>query len=172
VSIGGIKLAQIARDALLQLSAPPLHFRPCEVLVPVVHGLELAAIDGDARRCEKATPSESRHRKMSPKSNAPASGGSRGHRGGWRNAYRCGWQCIAGAPGARPIEDRTNALGKCIRDRFPPTLHYARYDRALIEKSCSAGGMMAAAFFEINLRPKPAGTRAPLPAEIAAQVKR
>jgi hypothetical protein len=32
--------------------------------------------------------------------------------------------------------------------------------------------MMAAAFFEINLRPKPAGTRAPLPAEIAAQVKR
>jgi bifunctional non-homologous end joining protein LigD len=41
-------------DCLLQLGAPPLHFRPCEVLVPVVHGLELTAIDGDARRREKA----------------------------------------------------------------------------------------------------------------------
>jgi hypothetical protein len=35
------------------LSAPPFHLRSREVLVPVVHGLELAAINGDARRCEK-----------------------------------------------------------------------------------------------------------------------
>ena len=52
--VGRIKLAQIARDTLLQLGTPPLHLRPCEVPVPVVHGLELAAIDGDARRREKA----------------------------------------------------------------------------------------------------------------------
>ena len=52
--VGRVKLAQIARDALLQLGTPPFHLRPCEVLVPVVHGLELAAIDGNARRREKA----------------------------------------------------------------------------------------------------------------------
>ena len=45
---------KIARDALLELSAPPLHLRLREVPVPVVHGLELAAIDGDARRREQA----------------------------------------------------------------------------------------------------------------------
>ena len=53
LSVGCVKLARIARDTLLQLRTPPLHFRPCEVLVPVVHGLELAAIDGDARLREK-----------------------------------------------------------------------------------------------------------------------
>ncbi len=53
LSVGRVKLAQIARDALLQLSTPPLHLRPREVLVPVVHGFELAAIDGDARCHEK-----------------------------------------------------------------------------------------------------------------------
>src|SRR3954469_24132408 len=53
-AVSGVELAQITRDALLQLSAPPLHLRPCEVLVPVVHGFELAAIDGDARSREKA----------------------------------------------------------------------------------------------------------------------
>ena len=31
-------------------AAAPFHLRPCEVLVSVVHGLELAAIDGNARR--------------------------------------------------------------------------------------------------------------------------
>src|SRR3974377_1777774 len=51
--VGRVKLAQIACDALLQLGTPPFHLRPCEVLVPVVHGFELAAIDGDARRREK-----------------------------------------------------------------------------------------------------------------------
>jgi hypothetical protein len=52
--VGRIELAQIARRALLQLGPPPLHLCPGEVLVPVVHGFELAAIDGDARRREKA----------------------------------------------------------------------------------------------------------------------
>ena len=46
-------MAQITRDAFLKLSTSPLHLRPREVLVPVVHGLELAAIDGDARHHEK-----------------------------------------------------------------------------------------------------------------------
>jgi hypothetical protein len=40
-------LAQIARDALLELSTPPFRLRPCEVLIQVVHCLELAAIDGN-----------------------------------------------------------------------------------------------------------------------------
>jgi hypothetical protein len=48
--VGRVKLAKIARDTLLQLSTPPFHLRPCEILVPVVHGLELAAIDGSTRR--------------------------------------------------------------------------------------------------------------------------
>src|SRR5262249_13886220 len=51
--VGRVKLAQVARDALLQLRTPPLHLRLCEVLVPIVHDFELAAIDGYARRREK-----------------------------------------------------------------------------------------------------------------------
>jgi hypothetical protein len=47
-----VKLAQIAGDALVQLSTPPLHLRLCEVPVPIVHGF--ASIDGNARRREKA----------------------------------------------------------------------------------------------------------------------
>ena len=47
--VGGIELAQIARDALLELCPAPLHLRAREVLVPVVHRLELAAVDGNAR---------------------------------------------------------------------------------------------------------------------------
>ena len=54
--IGRVKLAHIPRYALLQLSATPLHLRPCEVSVPVVHGLELAAIDGNARRRQETHP--------------------------------------------------------------------------------------------------------------------
>ncbi|KRQ17698.1 hypothetical protein AOQ71_00055 [Bradyrhizobium manausense] len=56
LSVGRVKLAQIAGDALLQLSAPPFHLRAREVPVPVVHGLELAPIDGDAGRREKTHP--------------------------------------------------------------------------------------------------------------------
>jgi hypothetical protein len=52
--VSRVKLAQIARDAFLQLGTSPLHLRSCEVLVPVVHGFELAAINGNARRYEKA----------------------------------------------------------------------------------------------------------------------
>ena len=52
--VGRVKLAQIARDALLQLSTPTFHLRPREVLVPVVHGFELAAINRNARRRQEA----------------------------------------------------------------------------------------------------------------------
>src|ERR1700682_2617541 len=54
LSVGRVKLAQIARDALLQLGTPPFHLRPREVRIPVVHGLELAAVDGNTRRHEEA----------------------------------------------------------------------------------------------------------------------
>src|SRR4051812_19073920 len=39
--VGGVKLAQVAGDALLQLGTPPLHLCPRQVPVPVVHGLNL-----------------------------------------------------------------------------------------------------------------------------------
>jgi len=47
-------LAQIARNALLELCPAPLYLRAREVPVAVVHRLELAAIDGNAR-CRKQT---------------------------------------------------------------------------------------------------------------------
>src|SRR6266700_7760691 len=47
--VGGIELAQIARDAFLKLCSATFYLRAREVLVPVVHRLELAAIDGNAR---------------------------------------------------------------------------------------------------------------------------
>jgi hypothetical protein len=42
-------LAQIARDALLELRSAPLNLRAPEVPIAVAHRLELAAIDGNAR---------------------------------------------------------------------------------------------------------------------------
>ena len=41
-------------EQMLVLSTPPLHLRLCEVLVSIVHGFELAAVDGNARGREKA----------------------------------------------------------------------------------------------------------------------
>src|SRR5258705_6723920 len=52
--VGGVELAQITRDALLELCPAPLYLRAREVLIPVVHRLELAAVDGNAR-CRKQT---------------------------------------------------------------------------------------------------------------------
>ena len=46
--IDGVKLAQIARDTFFELRPPPFHFAGREVLVAIVYGLELAAVDGDA----------------------------------------------------------------------------------------------------------------------------
>ena len=46
--VGSVELLQIARHALLDLRHPPLHLRPREVPVAVVHRLELAAVDRHA----------------------------------------------------------------------------------------------------------------------------
>ena len=52
--IGGVELLQIARDALLDLRHAPLHLGAREVLVAVVHRLELAAVDRHAGLREQA----------------------------------------------------------------------------------------------------------------------
>src|SRR6516162_354350 len=45
ITVGAIELGEVASNALLQLLLSGLEFMRCEVLVPVVHRLELAAID-------------------------------------------------------------------------------------------------------------------------------
>src|SRR5271155_3227720 len=52
--VGTVELVQIAGDALLNLRHPPLHLRPGEVLVSVVHRLELAAVNRNAGFREQA----------------------------------------------------------------------------------------------------------------------
>src|SRR5262249_27951663 len=56
LSMGGAQLAQIPRYALFQLLAPPLDLCAGEVLVAVVHGLELAAINRNACLRQQAHP--------------------------------------------------------------------------------------------------------------------
>ena len=53
LQIGGVELAQIPRHALLDLSKAALHLRAREVLVAVVHRLELTAVNRNARRRQK-----------------------------------------------------------------------------------------------------------------------
>ena len=52
--VGGVELLQIARDALLDLRHAPLHLGAREVLVAIVHRLELAAVDRHAGLREQA----------------------------------------------------------------------------------------------------------------------
>jgi hypothetical protein len=52
--IGRVELRKIARYALLQLGAAPLHLPTGEVLVASVDGLEFAPIDRNARGCKQA----------------------------------------------------------------------------------------------------------------------
>ena len=47
--VGRVHRRQVTRDALFDLRHPPLHLGRGEVLVAVVHRLELAAVDGDDR---------------------------------------------------------------------------------------------------------------------------
>src|SRR3977135_4543476 len=49
LAVSRIELRQIAGDALIDLFQAPLHLGLGEVLVTVVHRLELAAVDGQAR---------------------------------------------------------------------------------------------------------------------------
>ena len=46
--VGGVELLQIARNALLNLCLPSIHLGAGEVLVAVVHRLELAPVNRDA----------------------------------------------------------------------------------------------------------------------------
>src|SRR5271154_1027232 len=52
--VGGVELLQIAGDASLDLRHSPLHLRPREVLVTIVHRLELAAVNRHAGFREQA----------------------------------------------------------------------------------------------------------------------
>src|SRR5687768_9871538 len=54
--IGCVELLEIARHALLNLSAAALDLRPREVAIPVVDRLELGAVDGHAGRVEEPQP--------------------------------------------------------------------------------------------------------------------
>src|SRR5712672_4757439 len=53
LAIGAIKLREVAGYALVNLRQPPLHFGLGEVPVPRVDGLELAAVDRNARFAEQ-----------------------------------------------------------------------------------------------------------------------
>src|SRR5258706_2395578 len=53
LAIGGIKLREVASNALVNLRQPPLHLGLREVPVPRVDGFELAAIDRNARLAEQ-----------------------------------------------------------------------------------------------------------------------
>jgi hypothetical protein len=56
LQVGGIELRKIARDTLLQLGAAPFYLRASKVLIAVVHRLELASINRNARLREQAHP--------------------------------------------------------------------------------------------------------------------
>ena len=49
MAVGRVELAQIACHALFELRPPPLHFRPRQVPIAIVHRLELAAVDRNTR---------------------------------------------------------------------------------------------------------------------------
>src|SRR5262245_20294065 len=54
MAISRVKLAQITRHTLFELRPPPLHLATREVLVAIVHRLELTAVDRHARRGQQA----------------------------------------------------------------------------------------------------------------------
>src|SRR5215468_12188846 len=54
MAVGRVELAQITGDALLKLRAAPFHLRPSEVPIAIVHRLELAAVNRNARRRKQA----------------------------------------------------------------------------------------------------------------------
>src|SRR5271170_5757921 len=54
LQVGRVELRKIARHALLQLGAAPFYLPAREVLVAGIDGLELAAIDRNARTREQA----------------------------------------------------------------------------------------------------------------------
>src|SRR5438445_8114202 len=67
-----VELLQIARDAFLDLRNAPLHLGPREVLIAVVHRLELAAIDRDAGLCNQAQAAAERDKPGADLADGPA----------------------------------------------------------------------------------------------------
>src|SRR5665647_449231 len=62
LAIGAIKLRQVAGNALVNLRQPPLHLGLGEVPVPRVDGLELAAVDRNARLAEQLKAAAQHHK--------------------------------------------------------------------------------------------------------------
>ena len=61
LAIGGLELAQVARDALVDPLQATLHLGLGEVLVTRVHSLELRTMDGDARFAQQIELPADRH---------------------------------------------------------------------------------------------------------------
>src|SRR5438552_2859138 len=61
LAIGAVELREIAGDALVNLRQPPLHLGLSEVPIPRVDGLELAAVDRNARFAEQFKTAAQHH---------------------------------------------------------------------------------------------------------------
>jgi ABC-type Fe3+/spermidine/putrescine transport system ATPase subunit len=61
LAIGAVELREIPGDALVNLRQPPLHLGLGEVPIPRVDGLELAAVDRNARIAEQLKASAQQH---------------------------------------------------------------------------------------------------------------
>src|SRR6266849_6284877 len=61
LAIGAVELREIAGDALVNLRQPPLHLGLGEVPIPRVDGLELAAVDCNARLAEQFKAAAQHH---------------------------------------------------------------------------------------------------------------
>ena len=61
LTVGPIQSSKIARDAGIDLFNPRLDLVHCEVLITIVHGLELAAINGNHSSTEQAEPAAQHH---------------------------------------------------------------------------------------------------------------
>ena len=54
LAVGPVQSSKIPRDADIDLFNPRLDLVHCEVLIPIVHSLELAAINGNHSGAEQA----------------------------------------------------------------------------------------------------------------------
>src|SRR5450432_4690880 len=61
LAIGAVELREIPADALVNLRQPPLHLGLGEVPIPRVDGLELAAVDRNARLAEQFKAAAQHH---------------------------------------------------------------------------------------------------------------
>jgi hypothetical protein len=77
LAIGAIELREVAGDALVNLRQPPLHLGLGEVPIPGVDGLELAAVDRNARVAKQFKTSAQHHELAADLADGPATCGSR-----------------------------------------------------------------------------------------------